>query len=99
MINIKRLILPSELRLDYSPTKFQSDWMCGIYSCMSAYLSYHIRMSVYPDVCLCIALPFTSNLGGSDIKGIVHNSSTKPRASPRFTLYTMVYYMTPERRY
>ena len=42
-------------------------------------------MSVYPDVCLFIALPLTSTLGGDDVKGLLHNSPTKPHASLRGT--------------
>ena len=99
VIKIKRLIFTSELWLDSSPTKSQSDWMCGIYSRRSTYMSYQVCLSVYPYVYLCIGFPLTSNLGSGDVKFVLHNSSIKPRASPRFTCYNRVYYITPARRY
>ena len=67
VIKIKRLLFPSELCLDSYPTKYQSDWMCGIYSRRSACLSYNICMSVCTNVCLCIDLTSTSSLGGGDV--------------------------------
>ena len=34
-------------------------------------------LSVYPDIYMCIALPFTSNLVGGDVKGVRHHSLGK----------------------
>ena len=73
--------------------------MCGLYYCRHACLPYKICMYVCPKICLCIALPFTSNLGGGGVKSVLHHSSTKPHTSYMFTWYTRVYYITPERRY
>ena len=99
VVNIKSLLLPSELWLFFPPTKYQSNCMCVLYSHRSTYLSYQVYMSVCPNVFLCIALNFTSILVGGDIKEMLHNSSTKPCASPWFTWYTRVYYITIARRY
>ena len=73
--------------------------MCGLYYHRSACLSYQVCMSVCPYVYLCINLPFTSNLGGGKVKGVLHHSSTKTCESLRFTWYTSFYYISPERRY
>ena len=97
--NIKRLHNSSELWLDSSPTKFKSDWMCGIYSRMSACLFYRTHLSVCPDINLCIYLPLTSTLGGGDVKCIINNISTKHCVLHRFTWYSRVYCITPEWRY
>ena len=51
-----------------SLTKYQSDWMCGLYSRRSACMYYQVHLPVCPDVCLCISLPFTSTLGGGEVK-------------------------------
>ena len=60
---------------------------------------YQVRMYVYTYVCLCINLPLTSTLVGGDVKGVLYNSSKKPHASPRFTWYNGVYYITSAWRY
>ena len=73
--------------------------MCGLCSRKPACLSYQVRLSVRPDMCLCIAFPFTSTLGCGDVKGELRHSSTKPCTSPRFTWYTRVYYITLVWRY
>ena len=99
MINMKRLLLPPELRLDYSLTKSQSNWMCGLYYCRYACLSFQVCLSFCTRFCLCIALPFISTLGGGDVKVVPHNSSIKPCAYPRFTWYTRVYYINPAQMY
>ena len=99
MINVKRLLFPSEFLLDSSPTKSQYNWMCVIYSHKYFCLSYRVFLSICTGVCMRITLPFTSTFGGGDVKGVLHNCSTKPRMSPRFTWYTRVYYITPVRMY
>ena len=81
--------------MDYSSTKYQSNYLCGLYYLRSDRMSYKICMSICTDICMCIALPFTSTLGGGDVKGVLHHSSTKPCTSPRFNWYTRVYYITP----
>ena len=58
-LRIIRLLLPSEIWLDYYPTKPQYNWTCGIYPEIYAYMSYNISMYVCTIVCPCIALPFT----------------------------------------
>ena len=66
----------------------------GLHAC-----TIKVGLSVYPKFCVCITFPFTSTLGGCDIKGVLHHSSTKPCASPRFTCSNRVYYITHPRRY
>ena len=78
MININRLNLTSELRLYSSPTKYQSDWVYGVYSCRSACMDYQVCLLFCLEVCLCIALPSTFNFGGGKMKGVLHNISPKP---------------------
>ena len=51
---------------------------------------YQVCLCVCPEVCMCFAFPFNSTFGGGEVKGVIHNSSTKPRASSRFTWYTRV---------
>ena len=50
-------------------------------------------MSVCTDVSMCISFLFTSTLVVGDLKGVLHNLSTIPRASPRFTWYTRISYV------
>ena len=45
--------------------------MCGIYYCMSTCLSHKVRLSVCLEVNICIALPFTSTLGGGDVEDVL----------------------------
>ena len=71
----------------------------GLYYHMYACISCYIHLYVFNRVCMNIALTFTSTLGGGDVKGVLHHSSTKPHTSPRFTRYTRVYYITPARGY
>ena len=68
------MLFPSELRLDYYPTKSQSNWMCGLYSQRSYCLSYQIFLSVFPDASPCIAFPVTSTVEGGDVNAyfIIH---------------------------
>ena len=70
--------------------------MCVIYSHRSACMYYQILLYVCLAVYICIGLPFTYTLGGDDIKGVIHYSSTKYRALHRFTYYTRVYYSAPD---
>ena len=76
MINIKSLLLLSELQLESSPTKSQSDYMYGLYYLRSAYLSYSIRLSICPNICMCIAFPFTSTLGSGEMFVYIDLSQT-----------------------
>ena len=62
------MIFPSEIQLDYNPTKSQSDLMCDIYPQSSVCLSYQVLMSIYPVIYPCIDLPFTSTLEGDGVK-------------------------------
>ena len=73
--------------------------MCGIYYHRSAFLYYQFCLPVCPNIHLCIALPFISTLGGGEIKFVLHHSSTKHHALPRFACYNRVYYITPSQRY
>ena len=81
----KRLLFPSELQLEYYLTKYQSDWICDLYSRRSVCIYYQVCLSVCPSVCLFISLTFTSTLVGGDIKFIQHDSSTKPFTLPRLS--------------
>ena len=85
--------------MDSFPPKFQYNWMCGLYSHKAVFISNQVILSVWPDVCMFIALNLTYTLVGVGIKCVLHNSSTKPCVLPRFTSYTRVYYITPARRY
>ena len=73
--------------------------MCGLYSHRFTCLSHQVHLSVCLDICLCIYFPFTSTLGGGDVKGVLNNSTTNPNTSTRSTWYTRVYYVTPARSY
>ena len=53
------LLLLSELRLDYYLNKYQSDWMCSLYSRWSTCLSYYVHTHVFLFACPYIALPFS----------------------------------------
>ena len=91
---INVLLLPWEIWLDSSLTKYQYDLIYRLYYRRSEFLLYQVRLYVCINVCMCISFPFTSTLGGGDVKGVLHNSSTQPWASPRFNCYTMFYYIT-----
>ena len=99
VVKIKRLISPSELRLDSYQSKYQYHWMCDLYSLRFSYLSWQFYLLVYPDVYLCIASPFASTLGGGKVKVIIHHSLTKPCAFSKFTWYTRVCYITTAQKY
>ena len=61
--------------------------MCGLYSCNSERMSYRFSLYVCHDVWLCTALPFNYILGVGDVKGVLCNSSTKPRVSLVYFIY------------
>ena len=68
LIKIKRLLLPSEIRLDSFPTKSKFNWICDIYYHRSACLFYQFCVYVCTSICLCIAFSFASSLGGGYVK-------------------------------
>ena len=49
-------------------TKYESNWMCALYSSRFACIYYQVCLYVCPDIYMCIAFPTTSTLGVGDIK-------------------------------
>ena len=62
------MILPSELQFYSYSTKSLSNWMCDLYSQISACWSYLVHLSVCPISFPCIALPFVPNFGVGGVK-------------------------------
>ena len=69
VIMIQSFLFSSELWFCSYPTKSKFDYLCGLYSRRSSCLSCNINLSVCPNLCLSIALPFTSTLVGGGVKG------------------------------